>query len=184
MFSLHHPVVVFGSRQLVGQAVAFLPVRVEIINPRALEIANFTSERLQLVMNSQNMFPKVTGISKALVTLITHLLLDLHVKLLDVVLDCVFPLKQLAALITGNGRRGVRDHVSIEVPLATEIQPTQVTPVGPVSVHLLHVSLQYLDVFESFTTNLTLNLLAVSRHQHLVRVSQMFLVGFLPHDHH
>ena len=174
----------FGSSQLVGQAVAFLPVRVEIINPRALEITNFAPERLQLVMNSQNMFPKVTGISKALVTLITHLLLDLHVKLLDVVLHCVFPLKQLAALITGNGRRGVRDHVSIEVPLAAQIQPTEVTAVGPVSVHLFHVSLQYLDVFESFTTDLALNLLAVPRHQHLVRVPQVFLVGFLPYNHH
>ena len=174
----------FGSCQLVGQAVALLPVRVQIINPRALEITNFAPEGLQLIMNGQNMFPEVTGVSKALVALITHLLLDLHVELLDVVLHCVFPLKQFAALITGNGRRGVRDHVSIEVPLAAQIQPTEVTPVGPVSVDLFHVSLQYLDVFESFTTNLALDLLTVSRHQHLVRVSQMFLVGFLPHDHH
>ena len=52
MFSLHHPVVVLGSGQLVGQSVAFLPVRVEIINPGALEITNFAPERFQLVMNS------------------------------------------------------------------------------------------------------------------------------------
>ena len=173
-----------GSCKLVGEAVAFLSVRVEIINPRTLEVTNFASERLQFVMNSENMFPEVSGVSKALVALIAHLLLDLHVKFLDVVLHRVFPLEQFTALITGYRRRGVRDHVSVEVPLATQIEPTQVTPVGPVSVHFLHVSLQYLDVFESFTTNLALNLLAVSRHQHLVRVSQMFLVGFLPHDQH
>ena len=184
MFSLHHPVVVLGSGQLVGQSVAFLPVRVEIVNPSALEITNFAAERLQLVMNSQNMFPEVTGVGKTLVTLVTHLLLDLHVELLDVVLHGVFPLEQLAALIAGYGRRGVGDHVSVEVPLTAQIEPAQVTPVGPVSVHLFHVSLQYLDVFESFTTDLALNLLAVPRHQHLVRVPQVFLVGFLPYDHH
>ena len=184
MFSLHHPVIVLGSGQLVGQAMAFLPVRVKIINPRALEITHFAPERLQLVMNGQNMFPKVSSVSKTLIALIAHLLLDLHVELLDVVLHGVFPLKQLAALVAGYGRRGVGDHVGIEVPLATEVEATQITTVGSVSVHFFHVSLQYLDVFESFTANLALNLLTVSRHQHLVRVSQVLLVGFLPNDHH
>ena len=101
MFSLDNPLIMLSPGQLVRQTVTFLPVSVEIIYPGALEITNFAPKRLQLVMDCQNMFSKVPRVSKALVALITHLLLDLHVELLDVVLDSIFPLEEFAALVAG-----------------------------------------------------------------------------------
>ena len=183
MFSLDNPLIMLGPGQLVRQTVTFLPVSVEVIYPGALEITNFAPEWLQLVMDCQNMFPKVPRVSKALVALITHLLLDLHVELLDVVLDSIFPLEEFAALVAGYGGRGVGDHVSVQVPLTAQGQAAQVAGVVPVPVDLLHVSLENLHVFEGLPADLALHLLPVTRHQHLVRVPQVLLVRLLAyHD--
>ena len=140
MFPLQDPVVVLGSSQLVDQSMTFLPVSVEIIYPGALEITNFTPERLQFVMNCQNMFPEMSGVSKALVTLITHLFFDLHMKFLNVILHGIFPLEEFAALITGDGGRCMRYHVSIEIPLTAQCEAAKVAAVGAVSMDLFHVS--------------------------------------------
>lgn len=93
MLTLHHPVVVLGPGQLVHNAVALLPMRVEIIDPSTLEVTNLTSERLQFVVNGENMLPQVSGVGKAFVTLVTHLLLDLHMEFSNVILNSIFPFK-------------------------------------------------------------------------------------------
>lgn len=90
---LHHPVVVLGPGQLVHNAVALLPMRVEIIDSSTFEVTNLTSERLQFVVNGENMLPQVSGVGKAFVTLVTHLLLDLHMEFSNVILNSIFPFK-------------------------------------------------------------------------------------------
>jgi len=40
VLTLHHPVVVLGPGQLVHNAVALLPMRVEIIDPSTLEVTH------------------------------------------------------------------------------------------------------------------------------------------------
>ena len=93
MFALHHPVVVLGPGELVNNAVALLPMRVEIVNPRTLEVTNLTSERLQFVVNGEHMLPQVSGVRETFVTLVTHLLLDLHMEFSNVILYSIFPFK-------------------------------------------------------------------------------------------
>ena len=90
---LHHPVVVLGPRQLVHDPVALLPMRVEIIDPGALEVTNLAAERLQFVVYGENMLPQVSGVRKTFVTLVTHLLLDLHMEFSNVILYSIFPFK-------------------------------------------------------------------------------------------
>ena len=51
-------------------------------------------------------------------------------------------------------------------------------------MNLLHVCLQNLHVFQSFSTNLALDFLSVSRHQHLVGVPQVSLVRLFARDDH
>ena len=93
MLPLHHPVVVLGPRQLVYDPVALLPMRVEIIDPGALEVTNLAAERLQFVVYGENMLPQVSGVRKTFVTLVTHLLLDLHMEFSNVILYSIFPFK-------------------------------------------------------------------------------------------
>ena len=93
MLPLHHPVVVLGPRQLVHDPVALLPMRVEIIDPGALEVTNLAAERLQFVVYGENMLPQVSGVRKTFVTLVTHLLLDLHMEFSNVILYSIFPFK-------------------------------------------------------------------------------------------
>ena len=90
---LHHPVVVLGPRQLVHDPVAFLPMRVEIVDPGALEVTNLTAERLQFVVYGENMLPQVSGVRETFVTLVTHLLLDLHMEFSNVILYSIFSFK-------------------------------------------------------------------------------------------
>ena len=90
MFPLQHPVVVLGPGQLVHQAVALLPVRVQVVNTRAFEITNLTTERLQFVVNGQHVFPQMSGVCKTFVTLITHFFFYLHVELLYVIFHSIF----------------------------------------------------------------------------------------------
>ena len=93
MLPLHHPVVVLGPGQLVHNAVALLPMRVEIIDPGALEVTNLTAEWLQFVMDGEYMLPQVSGVRKTFVTLVAHLLLDLHMEFSNVILYSIFPFK-------------------------------------------------------------------------------------------
>lgn len=93
MLPLHHPVVVLGPRQLVHDPVALLPMCVEIIDPGALEVTNLAAERLQFVVYGENMLPQVSGVRKTFVTLVTHLLLDLHMEFSNVILYSIFPFK-------------------------------------------------------------------------------------------
>ena len=107
MFPLHHPVVVLGPRQLVHNAVALLPMRVEIIDPGALEVTNLTAERLQFVMDGEYMLPQMSGVRKTFVTLVAHLLLDLHMEFSNVILYSIFPFKKFAALVARYSGSGV-----------------------------------------------------------------------------
>ena len=75
-------------------------------------------------------------------------------------------------------------YVVLQDMLVAEGLAAQVTREGPVPVHLLHVSLQDLHVLQSFTADLTLHLLSVPWHQHLMGISQVLLVRFLPHYNH
>ena len=63
-----------GSCKLVGEAVAFLSVRVEIINPRTLEVTNFASERLQFVMNLTDVLPQIDWSHEGFLTSVTLML--------------------------------------------------------------------------------------------------------------
>ena len=175
MFSLNHPLVMLSSRQLIHHPVRLLPVSVQIVYSCALEITHFTTKWFQFLMDGKNMFSQVSGISKALITLITHFLFNLHVKLFNMILHSIFSLKQLSTLITRYGGCGMSDHVSVEIPLTAQVETTNVAGVGSVTVHLLHVCLEYLQMFQCFATNLTLNLLTISWHQHLMSVPQVSL---------
>ena len=119
------------------------------------------------------MFSEVSGVSKALVTLITDLLFDLHMKLFDMILDCILPLEQFATLVARNGRCCVRNHVGCEIPLTTKSKAAKIASEGSVSMNLFHVGFEYLHMLQRLAADLTLDLLAVSRHHHLMSVPKM-----------